>query len=87
MTDVLPDRRSEPRESTDRRRHARDVFVEFREVHKAYGVKQVLRGADPGTIPFELPDKTQFAFNRATARTIGVRVPEDVLMRATEVFG
>jgi len=50
-------------------------------------VDKVLRGADPGTIPFELPDKTQFAFNRATARAIGVRVPEDVLMRATEVFG
>lgn len=30
----------------DRRRHARDLFVEFRDVHKAYAEKQVLRGAD-----------------------------------------
>src|SRR5215218_5729557 len=45
MTDVIQDRRSESRETPDRRRHPRDVFVEFREVHKAYGPKQVLRGA------------------------------------------
>jgi len=30
----------------DRRTHPRDPFVEFREIHKAYGVKQVLRGAN-----------------------------------------
>ena len=48
---------------------------------------KVLRGVAPGTIPFELPDKTEFAFNRATARAIGLRVPDDILVRATEVFG
>src|SRR5512138_992955 len=41
----MPDRRSEPRGTPDRRRHPRDLFVEFRDVHKAYGEKQVLRGA------------------------------------------
>jgi phospholipid/cholesterol/gamma-HCH transport system ATP-binding protein len=47
MTDTLtPERRAQPREGVDRRQHARDVFVEFRDVHKAYGVKSVLRGAD-----------------------------------------
>jgi phospholipid/cholesterol/gamma-HCH transport system ATP-binding protein len=45
MTDVIPDRRSEPRDTPDRRRHPRDVFVEFRDVYKAYGTKEVLRGA------------------------------------------
>jgi len=30
----------------DRRTHPRDPFVEFRDIHKAYGVKQVLRGAN-----------------------------------------
>jgi len=45
-TTVAPDRRAEPRETPDRRRHARDLFVEFRDVNKAYGNKQVLRGAD-----------------------------------------
>jgi phospholipid/cholesterol/gamma-HCH transport system ATP-binding protein len=33
------------RGTTERRRQARDPFVEFVDVHKAYGSKQVLRGA------------------------------------------
>ncbi|HKO56626.1 MAG TPA: ABC transporter ATP-binding protein [Thermoanaerobaculia bacterium] len=46
MTETLTtDRRAVPRETPDRRRHPREPFVEFRDVHKAYGPKQVLRGA------------------------------------------
>lgn len=43
---ILTDRRAEPRPTADRRKHPRDVFVEFRDVYKAYGTKQVLRGAN-----------------------------------------
>src|ERR1043165_9612193 len=43
---ITPDRRAEERSSSDRRRHMRDVFVEFVDVHKAYGPKLVLRGVD-----------------------------------------
>jgi phospholipid/cholesterol/gamma-HCH transport system ATP-binding protein len=46
MTDTLPDRRAADRGTPERRLHKRDVFVEFQDVHKAYGTKQVLRGAD-----------------------------------------
>jgi phospholipid/cholesterol/gamma-HCH transport system ATP-binding protein len=47
MTDtIVSDRRAEPRGTPERRTHRREPFVEFRGVHKAYGVKQVLRGAD-----------------------------------------
>ena len=46
MTEILTDRRAEPRDTPDRRRHPRDVFVEFREVYKSYGPKEVLRGVD-----------------------------------------
>jgi phospholipid/cholesterol/gamma-HCH transport system ATP-binding protein len=47
MTSTLtPDRRAEERATADRRTHARDVFVEFVGVHKAYGPKQVLRGVN-----------------------------------------
>ncbi len=46
MTDLLTtDRRATERSTSERRRQARDPFVEFHEVHKAYGPKQVLRGA------------------------------------------
>jgi phospholipid/cholesterol/gamma-HCH transport system ATP-binding protein len=47
MTETIAnDRRAESRDTPDRRRHSRDLFVEFREVFKAYGPKEVLRGAD-----------------------------------------
>jgi phospholipid/cholesterol/gamma-HCH transport system ATP-binding protein len=47
MTETLStDRRAVPRDTPDRRRHAREPFVEFRDLHKAYGPKQVLRGAN-----------------------------------------
>lgn len=45
MTEIITDRRAESRETPDRRSHPRDVFVEFRDVCKAYGTKEVLRGA------------------------------------------
>ena len=43
---MAQDRRIETRETPERRRFERDVFVEFKGVHKAYGKKKVLRGAD-----------------------------------------
>jgi phospholipid/cholesterol/gamma-HCH transport system ATP-binding protein len=46
MTEIVTtDRRSAVRETPDRRRVVREPFVEFHDVHKAYGTKQVLRGA------------------------------------------
>jgi phospholipid/cholesterol/gamma-HCH transport system ATP-binding protein len=41
----VTDRRGVER-GPDRRRHSRDPFVEFDDVYKAYGPKQVLRGAN-----------------------------------------
>ena len=40
------DRRAQDRGTADRRQMTREPFVEFRDVHKAYGSKVVLRGAD-----------------------------------------
>lgn len=46
MTDApIADRRASERGTPERRQHAREPFVEFRDVHKAYGQKHVLRGA------------------------------------------
>jgi phospholipid/cholesterol/gamma-HCH transport system ATP-binding protein len=41
----VTDRRAADRGTTDRRRHPRQPFVEFQDLYKAYGSKQVLRGA------------------------------------------
>jgi len=46
MAEAMEDRRVEARDTAERRGHARDVFVEFIGLHKAYGKKQVLRGVD-----------------------------------------
>ncbi len=46
MTDLLTDRRATPRETPDRRRIPREPFVEFRDVYKSYGPKEVLCGVD-----------------------------------------
>ena len=47
MTDTTPvsDRRGEDRGTPERRRNAREPFVEFRDLYKAYGTKDVLCGA------------------------------------------
>jgi phospholipid/cholesterol/gamma-HCH transport system ATP-binding protein len=42
----IPERRLEGRPAPERRRQTRDVFVEFRDVKKSYGSKQVLRGVN-----------------------------------------
>jgi putative ABC transport system substrate-binding protein len=44
---------------------------------------KVLRGASPAETPFELPDRPIFEWNRSTARTLGIRIPPDVLLRVT----
>ena len=45
MPDIVTERRAMLRETGDRRKHPREPFVEFHDLFKAYGVKQVLRGA------------------------------------------
>jgi putative ABC transport system substrate-binding protein len=50
-------------------------------------VDKILKGAKPADIPFELPDRQYFTLNRSTAQAIGIEIPADVLLRATEVVG
>ena len=48
-------------------------------------IDRILKGAKPADIAFELPDRATLTLNRAAARTIGIEIPQAVLLRATEV--
>lgn len=50
-------------------------------------VDAMLRGANPASYPFQLPDRTEFVLNRATARAIGIELQAGLLARATEIVG
>lgn len=47
---------------------------------------QILRGAKPGDIPFELPQQFRMELNRRTADALGVKLPADLLVRADRVI-
>lgn len=52
----------------------------------AYFVDRVLRGTAPANLPVELPQHFLVAVNLATAKQLGVRVPQSVMVRATRVI-
>jgi len=47
---------------------------------------RILRGAEPASLPVEEPTTFVFAVNLVTARSLGITIPSDVLLQATDVI-
>jgi putative ABC transport system substrate-binding protein len=64
--------------------YAPDILDEFRRA--APYVDRILRGAKPADLPVQLPVKFEMVLNARTAKTLGLSVPQSILLRADEVI-
>ena len=54
--------------------------------HIANQIAQILRGTNPGDIPFYQPTKFQLVVNLRTAKALGIEMPASLVARADEVI-
>jgi len=61
-----------------------DIIDAYRQL--AVSVDRILKGANPGDLPFELPTRIELVVNLKTAQAIGLSLPQSIVARANEVI-